>query len=121
VTITVTRENDHEVLLQETHERETYGISMHLDGSIVSITDFAVIVRRWDLRSGKTFFISWYVYNIYFYVCVSKESILNSCYLGSTMDWTMLRILQGHEGKVTGVDNIGMNIYNSFHKSPYWI
>jgi hypothetical protein len=37
------------------------------------------------------------------------------------MDWTMLHILQGHEGKVTGVDDIGMNIYNSFHKSPCWI
>ena len=43
-----------QLLLQDGHCKETYGIGMHGDGSLCSTTDFGGVVQVWDLRSGKS-------------------------------------------------------------------
>jgi U4/U6 small nuclear ribonucleoprotein PRP4 len=46
-------EGGKELLLQDGHWGECYGIGFHPDGSLVSTTDFAGVVLTWDLRTGK--------------------------------------------------------------------
>lgn len=48
-------ETNKQLLLQDGHFRETYGIAMnHPDGSLCSTTDFGGAVHLWDLRTGKS-------------------------------------------------------------------
>lgn len=42
------------ILLQDGHWRECYGVGFHPDGSLCSTTDFAGVVHLWDLRTGKS-------------------------------------------------------------------
>lgn len=46
-------ETGKELLLQDGHYSEAYGIAFHGDGSLVATTDFGGAVHVWDLRSGK--------------------------------------------------------------------
>ena len=43
-----------EILLQDGHWKEVYGIGFHTDGSLCSTSDFASVVQVWDLRTGKS-------------------------------------------------------------------
>jgi U4/U6 small nuclear ribonucleoprotein PRP4 len=43
-----------EILLQDGHCREVYGIGFHPDGSLCATTDFSGVVQIWDLRTGKS-------------------------------------------------------------------
>ncbi|KAL9180116.1 LOW QUALITY PROTEIN: hypothetical protein ACHAXT_008086 [Thalassiosira profunda] len=43
-----------ELLLQDGHAREVYGVGFHPDGSLVATTDFGGVVQCWDLRTGKS-------------------------------------------------------------------
>jgi U4/U6 small nuclear ribonucleoprotein PRP4 len=43
-----------ELLLQDGHWKEVYGIGFHGDGSLVSTSDYAGVVHVWDLRTGKS-------------------------------------------------------------------
>lgn len=47
-------ETGQNLLLQDGHLRECYGIGFHHDGSLVATTDFAGVVQIWDLRTGKS-------------------------------------------------------------------
>ena len=42
-----------ELLLQDGHFNECYGIGFHPDGSLVTTTDFGGAILTWDLRTGK--------------------------------------------------------------------
>ncbi|GAX25393.1 U4/U6 small nuclear ribonucleoprotein PRP4 [Fistulifera solaris] len=42
------------ILLQDGHWKECYGVGFHPDGSLCSTSDFAGIVHVWDLRTGKS-------------------------------------------------------------------
>jgi U4/U6 small nuclear ribonucleoprotein PRP4 len=46
-------ETGSQLLLQDGHAREVYGIGFHPDGSLVATTDFGSVVHNWDLRTGK--------------------------------------------------------------------
>ena len=43
-----------EVLLQDGHTSEVYGIGFHGDGALVSTTDYGGVVRVWDIRTGRS-------------------------------------------------------------------
>ena len=43
-----------EILLQDGHAKETYGVGFHPDGSLVASTDYAGVIQNWDLRTGKS-------------------------------------------------------------------
>mmetsp|Transcript_1362 Transcript_1362/g.1576 ORF Transcript_1362/g.1576 Transcript_1362/m.1576 type:complete len:239 (-) Transcript_1362:13-729(-) len=43
-----------QLLLQDGHAKEVYGIDFHPDGSLVTTTDFAGVTQLWDLRTGKS-------------------------------------------------------------------
>jgi U4/U6 small nuclear ribonucleoprotein PRP4 len=47
-------EREEEVLLQEGHFSEVFGLAIHPDGSLVATGDRVGVVRIWDLRSGKS-------------------------------------------------------------------
>ncbi|GKY91870.1 hypothetical protein MPSEU_000158600 [Mayamaea pseudoterrestris] len=47
-------ETGQQLLLQDGHLRECYGIGMHSDGSLVATTDFSGVTHLWDLRTGKS-------------------------------------------------------------------
>jgi U4/U6 small nuclear ribonucleoprotein PRP4 len=47
-------QNYSELLLQDGHCCEVYGIGFHPDGSLCATTDYAGIVQLWDLRTGKS-------------------------------------------------------------------
>jgi U4/U6 small nuclear ribonucleoprotein PRP4 len=47
-------ETGQDLLLQDGHWKECYGIGFHPDGSLCSTTDFAGVVHVWDLRTGKS-------------------------------------------------------------------
>ena len=42
------------ILLQDGHWKECYGIGFHPDGSLCSTSDFSGVVHVWDLRTGKS-------------------------------------------------------------------
>lgn len=42
-----------ELLLQEGHTREVYGLSCQCDGSLVATGDLTGLIRVWDLRTGR--------------------------------------------------------------------
>ena len=43
-----------EVLLQEGHVSEVFGLCFHPDGSLVGTSDTAGVIRVWDLRTGRS-------------------------------------------------------------------
>ena len=43
-----------ELLLQDGHAKEVYGVGFHPDGSLVATADFVGVVQYWDLRTGKS-------------------------------------------------------------------
>ena len=43
-----------ELLLQDGHAREVFGIDFHPDGSLCATTDYSGMIHVWDLRTGKT-------------------------------------------------------------------
>ena len=47
-------ETGSELLLQDGHWKESYGIDFHPDGSLCATSDFASVIQLWDLRSGKS-------------------------------------------------------------------
>ena len=47
-------ETGQNLLLQDGHWRECYGVGFHGDGSLCSTTDFAGVVQVWDLRTSKS-------------------------------------------------------------------
>lgn len=47
-------ETGQNILLQDGHWRECYGVGFHPDGSLCATTDFAGVVHVWDLRTGKS-------------------------------------------------------------------
>jgi U4/U6 small nuclear ribonucleoprotein PRP4 len=47
-------ETREELLLQEGHIAPVFGLSIHPDGSLVSTSDTAGVVRIWDLRTGRS-------------------------------------------------------------------
>jgi U4/U6 small nuclear ribonucleoprotein PRP4 len=47
-------ETGQNLLLQDGHWKENYGVGFHPDGSLCATTDFAGIVHVWDLRTGKS-------------------------------------------------------------------
>jgi U4/U6 small nuclear ribonucleoprotein PRP4 len=47
-------ETGQNLLLQDGHWKECFGIGFHPDGSLCAATDFAGIVHVWDLRTGKS-------------------------------------------------------------------
>ena len=47
-------ETGQELLLQDGHFKECFGIGFHPDGSLCSTTDYASVVQLWDLRTGKS-------------------------------------------------------------------
>lgn len=49
-----TKNYQQEILLQDGHCREVYGIGFHPDGSLCATTDFAGVVQVWDMRTGKS-------------------------------------------------------------------
>jgi len=147
-----------ELMLQDGHAREVYGVGFHPDGSLVSTTDFGGVVRCWDLRTGKSacHFLGhagrvtccefgpngfqlatagddgtikiWdlrrrrpsasipahtnLITQLKFAHSTSSQNgefLASSSFDGtgkiwSTRDWKMLTMLQGHEGKVMGID-----------------
>jgi U4/U6 small nuclear ribonucleoprotein PRP4 len=46
-------EGGKELLLQDGHFNECYGIGFHPDGSLVTTTDFGGTILTWDIRTGK--------------------------------------------------------------------
>ncbi|GAX17105.1 U4/U6 small nuclear ribonucleoprotein PRP4 [Fistulifera solaris] len=42
------------ILLQDGHWKECYGVGFHPDGSLCSTSDFSGVVHVWDLRTGKS-------------------------------------------------------------------
>lgn len=50
----VVQSQHQELLLQDGHCCEVYGIGFHPDGSLCATTDFAGVVQLWDLRTGKS-------------------------------------------------------------------
>jgi U4/U6 small nuclear ribonucleoprotein PRP4 len=47
-------ETGQNLLLQDGHWKECYGIGFHPDGSLCATTDFGGVVQVWDLRTGKS-------------------------------------------------------------------
>jgi len=167
-------ETTSELLLQDGHDRETYGIGIHPDGSLCGVTDFGGVVRLWDLRTGKSVlhFLGhakrvlcaefhpngiqlstagddgtlrvWDLRKRSAYANIpahsnlitqikyltsgsdggdnkglNGEALVSSSFDGtiriwSTRDWKMLTSLEGHEGKIAGVDFIQKQRMNQF-------
>lgn len=42
------------ILLQDGHWKECYGVGFHPDGSLCSTSDFSGVAHVWDLRTGKS-------------------------------------------------------------------
>jgi len=53
-TVTGSNNSTGEVLLQDGHTSEVYGIGFHGDGALVSTTDYGGVVRVWDIRTGRS-------------------------------------------------------------------
>lgn len=47
-------ESGSNLLLQDGHWKECFGIGFHPDGSLCATTDFAGVIHIWDLRTGKS-------------------------------------------------------------------
>ena len=47
-------ETGQNLLLQDGHWKECYGVGFHRDGSLCSTTDFSGVVQVWDLRTSKS-------------------------------------------------------------------
>ena len=59
-----------ELLLQDGHAREVYGVGFHPDGSLVATTDFGGVVQCWDLRTGKSA-CHFLVRDLSFFCCIN--------------------------------------------------
>ena len=51
-----------ELQLQDGHSKECSSICFQKDGALAASTDWGGVVLTWDLRSGKQFYLSIYLY-----------------------------------------------------------
>ncbi|GJY04886.1 U4/U6 small nuclear ribonucleoprotein PRP4-like protein [Tanacetum coccineum] len=98
-------ETGEELLCQVGHSRGVYGLAFHPDGSLAASCGLDALARVWDLRTGESLLaLEGHVKPVlegYFLVTASHDKTAK---VWSSRDFKPVKVLSGHESRVTSVD-----------------